>query len=360
MMAVSRWACLAAFGLAGVACSLGAPQTPQTRLERRASIARPAAEGIHGRPDRLTPGAVDVDREAAPSVRVGSSAAGPVASSAAPWERALESGPRARRTPVRHREGEAAGLYYLETVVGAVPIDAALPLVVALHGLGDRPQPLDGPFFDTPDPVRVVQPRAPTPMGEGYTWLPVRVSEGRVGLLSRSAAAAAERLAAFVDSVRAQRPSRGRTVVTGFSQGGILAFVLATQHPDVVGESIPLAGWLPPGLWPSELPSSPPPIRTMHGVADRVVPLGPTRRAVSHLGRLGFHVELVEIPGVGHQRSPEMDLLLARWLADAVRRQWGGSTSAALAEPVPVLDWQPPMRAKSSKAPGRFGTRVEP
>lgn len=261
-------------------------------------------------------------------------------------------------TRIRHREGEAAGLYYLETVVGAVPVDAPLPLVVALHGLGDRPHPLEDPFFGTPDPVRVVQPRAPTPLGEGYTWLPHRVSAGRTRALARAAAATAARLVDFVDAVREARPTVGRPVVTGFSQGGILAFVLAVRHPAVFGASLPLSGWLPPPLWPRDAPEGPlPPIRSMHGLADRVVPAGPTRRAVDHLARLGFPVELVEVPGVGHTRSPEMDVALARWLAAAVRREWRRGTLAELAAPTPGST---PGGHREKRRPGGFGTRVGP
>jgi phospholipase/carboxylesterase len=243
--------------------------------------------------------------------------------------------------PISIREGEAAGLYYLETTVGAVDPDAPVPLMVVLHGLGDRPHVLEAPYYGTPDPVRVVQPRAPHDFGEGYAWVPLRVSAGKTQALAEGAARAADRLARFIAEVRRDRPSRGRPVVTGFSQGGILTFVLAVRHPKAVGAAFPVSGWLPPPLWPEEDPgeadgsASWPPIWAMHGLADRIVPVGPTRSAIRRLRELGGKVLLREIPGAGHERTEEMEVLLHDWLSRAVRTEWRRPSAWGLAAPSP-------------------------
>jgi len=240
--------------------------------------------------------------------------------------------------PVSIREGEAAGLYYLEATVGAVDPDAPLPLVVVLHGLGDRPHVLDAPYFGTPDPVRLIQPRAPRAFGEGYAWIPHRVAEGRTRTLAEHAAAAADRLGRFLDQVQRQRPTRGRPIVTGFSQGGIVAFTLAIRHPDQLGAVFPVSGWLPPPLWPREPVRGGArrlPIHAIHGDADPVVPVAPTRRAVTHLASIGFAVSLREVPGARHERTEAMDVLLHDRLSRAVRDEWRRPGALGLATPSP-------------------------
>jgi len=215
-------------------------------------------------------------------------------------------------------EGEAAGLSYIEVVLGDVDVDASLPMVLMLHGRGDRPRVPGGPFGCVEMPMRIIMPRGPAPLGPGYTWLSSRVAEGRIDEISREIAARADQLAGLLEEVSARRPTLGRPVVTGFSQGGLLSFAVAVRHPKLVAEAFPLAGWLPPLLWPDSADGLPP-IRTLHGTVDDVIPLGPTREAVEHLRSLGADIELREFPDVGHTMSGAMNEQFERWLEQALR-----------------------------------------
>jgi phospholipase/carboxylesterase len=222
------------------------------------------------------------------------------------------------------RFGEAEGLRYLEVVVGRVHVDAALPMVLGIHGLGDMPRVPTHARLDEGLPYRFVMPWAPDPWSHsGFTWLPVRVRDNEVDILSASLEEKAAWLARFLRTVTRERSTVGRPVVTGGSQGGMLVYAMAVHHPDVVGAALPVMGWLPPPLIPEsvDMPEAYPVIRSVHGTADPHVPIGPTRDAVRELDALGLDVDLVEYEGVGHHMTDPMDQQVGAWLVEMVRVQ---------------------------------------
>lgn len=218
------------------------------------------------------------------------------------------------------RQEQRDGLYLLEAVIGDADFDDPLPLVVVLHGRGDRAHVPGGPFMNLAHPVRVIVPQAPDPLGDGWQWLPVRVGDNLVDRLSSTLFETADRLASFIQGLLDERRTEGRAIVTGFSQGGLLTMTLGVHHDDVVGHAIPLASWLPPPLEPSYLRRDrrPAGIRSMHGTADTIVPIDPTTALFGRLSEIGYDVELVQVPGIEHTMSQEMNLLFHEWLDEAV------------------------------------------
>ena len=53
-------------------------------------------------------------------------------------------------------------------MLGDVDPESALPMVVVIHGRGDRPRVPGGPFEGLTHPVRVILPRGPMIVGEGF------------------------------------------------------------------------------------------------------------------------------------------------------------------------------------------------
>ena len=228
------------------------------------------------------------------------------------------------------RDGEAAGLSYLEVVLGTDAPDAPLPLVLVLHGRGDRPAVPGGPYANLSTAVRILLPRGPQVVGDGFGWLPAVVAEGRTELLSAGLADVSARLARFITVVRARAPTAGAPIVAGFSQGGMLTLALAIRHPETVGVAFALAGWLPPPLWPeSAAPSAAPPIRSMHARDDERIAFAPTVTSYRHLRSLGWDIDLHVVDAAGHRMTPEMDHLLHAWLERALI-----AAGTGLAEPV--------------------------
>ena len=210
---------------------------------------------------------------------------------------------------------EAAGVRYLEHVTGGAAADDALPLVIGIHGYGDRPESYAGLFEGFPAKARFIFPYG-EPAGEGFSWFAVS-PRFNPDAIAAGTERAAHRLAAMIAalSLSTARPTVGRPIVTGFSQGGMLSYALAVLHPESVGEGFPVGGLLTPPHWPSTwaVGKAQARIEAFHGDADPRVPIAVDRQGVARLRAVGFSVELHEYPGVGHTITPEMrrDLLAA-------------------------------------------------
>lgn len=213
-------------------------------------------------------------------------------------------------------------LEYVEVLTGGAAAEEPLPLVVAIHGLGDRPEAFSGLVRGLNAKARVIVPRAPEPHGAGGSWYPTRAVEPSDSARAEAIRRSAERIAALVTQIRAAHPSRGRTIVTGFSQGGVLSFVLATRHPSIIALAVPLAGSLPPELVPQgRAPARAPPIVALHGQGDTVHPVGPTREVVERLREVGWDVQLRTWAGVGHTVPGPMREAMAKLLESEIRAQ---------------------------------------
>jgi phospholipase/carboxylesterase len=176
-------------------------------------------------------------------------------------------------------------------------------MILAIHGRGDDPDGFKDLIDGLPVHARVIVPRAFDALPDGgWSWFPIRARSADVEALARGVDAANDRLAVMIGELLKTRPTRGRAIVTGFSQGGMLSFSLATDHPDLIAAAVPVGGWLPPPLYPPALPAGRlPTIYALHGEVDQVVRFGPTREAVDHLARQGWPAQLQSFPDVAHQ-----------------------------------------------------------
>ena len=224
--------------------------------------------------------------------------------------------PKPPRTKPLIAAREAAGLHYVEVVPVGPDLDEPMPMVVFIHGLGDRPRA--SWIEPNAQPARYILPQAPRPHGDGYSWFPYRVGE-QDPELEIHIEAAIEKLASMLKAVLTQHPTEGLPIVSGFSQGGILTFGLALRHPELVSAAHPIAGFLPKVLWPMHRKAAAnPTIRAAHGTADRVIPFGPTQEMVSTLDRRGFDISLRAFPNVGHGRSSAMREMSDAFIKSAI------------------------------------------
>lgn len=214
------------------------------------------------------------------------------------------------QAPGRDGWGQAGSLRYLERILGGGKASQALPLVIMIHGMGDAPR-LD--WFRGADkittPVRLIMPRAPLPYSGGFSWFTYRAAGGDMARLAHGIAEAADTLARSIELLRRHRPSVGRAIVAGFSQGGMLSYALALRHPELVEFSHPISGLLPEQLWPAGKPPATryPRIAAVHGDRDELVPIAPARRLCAHLSKLGYDVSLREFAGVRHEVTNGME-----------------------------------------------------
>ncbi|MBN8229629.1 alpha/beta fold hydrolase [Corallococcus macrosporus] len=201
----------------------------------------------------------------------------------------------------------AAGvpLVHRSEAVGAPNPEA---LLVALHSSGSTPAFWDEHVQSLGIPVRTLLPQGPRPRRDGFTWFQAdheaKTQEGRTEDVERMAA----RLAELIREVRAAHPEVRRVVVTGFSYGGDLAWMLALRHPELVDAAVPMGTRLlgePTGALPHR-------VRVLQGEQDAIIPVQRTRERVAALKDRGVPIVLRTYPDLGHDLSPA---LLEDWRA---------------------------------------------
>lgn len=170
--------------------------------------------------------------------------------------------------------------------------DRPAPLIIALHGYGDRPENhprVWGPAADDFGAILAV-PQGGRQVGGGYGWTGVEEAE-----------AVLERVLTEVDD--RFLIDRSRIVLAGFSQGAFLAMALGVRHPELLTGVIPMAGAYVPEI------DAPPPAEGhepryyfIAGSQDRAVT--DMRRAAKDFRAAGYTATLRILPGIGHA-SPD-------------------------------------------------------
>jgi len=207
------------------------------------------------------------------------------------------------------------------------------PLVVLLHGFGGTAEGFAGLFEAAGlSPAYVVcAPFAPYPMPGGSTpggsWFPpmawyrpeaAATSGERLpeALEARELAVTRELVLRVVDEVVSRYPADPeRVVVAGHSQGGVLAYELALDHPDRVWGTVAIGARL---LRRSQSPqrlaaASGRRFLLVHSPEDASIPIDAARTARRMLKDAGAEVRLVEYAG-GHGITVEVMRAVERWI----------------------------------------------
>lgn len=228
---------------------------------------------------------------------------------AASWAGAGCSRERAAERPWP-RTNTYEGVEMIELFPGDA--DERAPLVVAVHGMGDRPERWVEDWRTLPARAHVVLPRAFSPHGDGFSWFRFDPAMDDAAF-GDEVGRAEERLWRGIAKIAAGR----RAVVTGFSQGGILSFAMAARRADALVAAFPVAGSCPGPLLPARgAPSAK--IRAFHGTADRILDVKWGRATVAAFKDRGADADLREYDGVGHTISPAMRADLREALVGAL------------------------------------------
>ena len=225
----------------------------------------------------------------------------PAASAEARAKKPARESPRTERAP--------AELDYIELLTGGAKAEEALPMIFGVHGLGDAPEGYGTLYEALPFKARVILPRGPKHwFGGGHSWFHIDLPfSAKQASLASGIGNAADQVAALMTDLVESKPTKGKPIVSGFSQGGMISFAVATRHPKKVGTAIPIGGALPEGLWPqAKADKDAPKIRAFNGDVDALVPIEAARATVAKLKEKGFDVILKEYEGVPHTIPTEM------------------------------------------------------
>lgn len=215
---------------------------------------------------------------------------------------------RARRGPfvpfvpaeceaVTSRGGHLAGFRYLERVTRGADPESPLPMIVLFHSRGSRPENHAGMFAQSlGQPVRVILPEGPHRLGKRRSWTERASRTKDQGAWADELEALGEDMAQFVYEATQCRPTLGAPIVTGSSEGGHMAYLMATLYPDLVRGGVAVAGYLPEDLWHHSMA----PTVGLHGTRDTAVPYGRTEYYWQTMEAEGAPIRYRAFSGVGH------------------------------------------------------------
>lgn len=179
--------------------------------------------------------------------------------------------------------------------------DKASPLLMFLHGSGERGDKLDlvrkhGPlrFLEANNPYGfiVIAPQCPS-----YSFWNSR------------------KLMDLLEEVLSTRNvDKTRIYLTGLSMGGYGTFDLAMTYPDIFAAIAPVCGG---GNEKIAYRLKKTPVWAFHGEADDVVPLSESKIMVDAVNEAGGNAKLTVYPGTGHDSWTETyaNKALYEWLA---------------------------------------------
>jgi predicted peptidase len=108
-----------------------------------------------------------------------------------------------------------------------------------------------------------------------------------------------EGLMALIESIQEKyRIDPERIYLTGMSLGGRGALYLASKYPTRFAAVAALAPYLPSTAWAKGLATTP--VLIFHGDADAIAPVGDSRELAAAVRQANGEVELVILPGKGH------------------------------------------------------------
>ncbi|MBI3143848.1 MAG: phospholipase [Pseudogulbenkiania sp.] len=216
----------------------------------------------------------------------------------------------------------ASGLVYRTLdlpVAEGEPAVRPQALLLLLHGVGGNEMQLAALGLLLDARLRVVLVRAPLAFGPSqFGWFQVSFGAQGPSIDPAQAESSRQQLRQLVGSLQAASGvETARTVVAGFSQGGIMSAGLALTEPQQVGGFGLLSGRILPEIAPvigeraalAQLAGF-----VAHGEFDDKLPFSWAERATAWLGELGVPHQLHRYP-VGHQLTAEMAQDFAAWLA---------------------------------------------
>jgi phospholipase/carboxylesterase len=205
-----------------------------------------------------------------------------------------------------------AGLRFIEVVTGGAATGDTLPLIAFFHGHGADPEALRGKFAAFPARARIILPYGPHAGDKGgFGWFAGHpfTPEGQK-MYAQALRGVEADVSTALAAIAKARPTAGKPIASGFSQGAGLALALALWHPDLLSAVCPMAGTLPAQVFEgASAPATKPELHAFIGDADQSNP--DAARTVNSFKSLGYVADLEVLHGFGHSFDPATAKVLA-------------------------------------------------
>ena len=195
------------------------------------------------------------------------------------------------------------------------------PLLILLHGYGSNEDDLFSFSPELPDDFLIISVRAPLTLGYGsYAWYSIHFdnTDGKFSD-TEEAIVARDKIANFIDEVVLNyKVNTKKIFLLGFSQGTILSYSIALNHPDKVQYIIALSGYVNRDLLPEKLDKNSYnnlDFFISHGSVDQVIPVDWAQNAPELLNELEIKNSYQEYM-VGHGVAPQNFYDFKKWIEE--------------------------------------------
>lgn len=197
-------------------------------------------------------------------------------------------------------------------------------LLVLLHGVGGDEFQLADLGAGAGDGTLVVLPRGPRSISGGMLgWFRVGLSDDGPQVVAEEAEDARRKLVEFVGQLQGRFDvPASRTVLAGFSQGGVLAASAVLTTPACAAGVALVCGRVLPEIEPRLAPAhalAGLDALIVHGRRDDTLPVEWAERAARCLTRLGI-AHALYLHDAGHELTAGMKADVLRWFDDPARR----------------------------------------
>lgn len=193
--------------------------------------------------------------------------------------------------------GTVEGITYLETMRGGAKPDDRVPMVVVFHSRGAPPTGAAS-FPGLKGPARVIRPEGPKTLGNLPSWFTLPSSTADQAAWAADMKQVSDQMAKFLSTMIACRPTIGLPVVTGSSEGGHMAYLMASRYPHLVRGAVAVLGYLPQQHWNRGMAQT----VGLHGTQDNTVPYARTAQFWSAMKSQGAKLTTSSFPS-GHSVS---------------------------------------------------------
>lgn len=200
------------------------------------------------------------------------------------------------------------GLTYVETLTAGAESGSELPMLIAMHYMTGSPATSIRDYGGVDVPVRLLSLQGPHPFEDGFSWFPDGYYELDAASQLEVTVEIADRVARFIRAAVDAYPTRGKPILTGYSQGADLTHMIALRQPGLIHAGLPMGGrfpeaWLDGAPAGAALPSE---MTLFHGAADQAVDVSESFAAAQYYSANGVTVTLHTYADVGHSYPAQM------------------------------------------------------
>ena len=200
-------------------------------------------------------------------------------------------------------------LRYCALAPQKVEQDKSYPLVVFLHGAGERGEDNQAQLFHGSQqflnpvnrekyPCYVVFPQCPSGKYGAYINRPNSLIPQEMTIQEQPSAFVSQVHQLITKYLAEQRVDPSRVYVIGLSMGAMATYDMVIRYPELFAAAVPICGSVNPLRITEAVKHTKWSI--YHGDADTTVPLDGSREAYRKLRAVGAEVKYTEFPGVAH------------------------------------------------------------